>query len=269
MERTLGLMCGAGGLPARMAAEARRQGWRIVAFAFDGVPVELPQTERVVPSRITELGPVVAELKNEAAAAILLSGKFRHAAVVPGRPDATATHIAERAGSRVDRPLLEAVVAMLADLGIAVLDQRPFLGDWLAPEGSWSARAPSEAEWRDIRAGLAVARTIAGARIGQSVVVKQGAIVAVEAAEGTTEAIRRGTALAGPGTVVVKAVAVDHDYRFDTPTVGLETLGAAAAGGVAAIAVEAGRILIVDREAVTRRADAAGIALVSVAAVGS
>jgi hypothetical protein len=252
-----------------MAAEARRQGWRIVAFAFDGVPVELPHAARVVASQITELGPVVAELEREGASAILLSGRFRHAAVVAGRPDATVAAIAERAGSLVDRRLLEAVVAMLADRGIAVLDQRPFLGDWLAPAGAWSARAPSDAEWRDIRAGLALARTIAQAQIGQAVVVKQGAVVAVEAVEGTTEAIRRGTALGGPGTVVVKAVAADHDYRLDTPTIGLETLGAAAAGGVAAIAVEAGRVLIIDREAVTRRADAAGIALVSVADVGA
>lgn len=261
-------MCGAGGLPARMAAEARRQGWRIVAFAFDGVPVELPHAARIVPSRITALGPVVAELKAEAASAILLSGKFRHAAVLADRPDATVAQIAERAGSLVDRQLLEAIVAMLADLGIAVLDQRPFLGDWLAPEGSWSSRQPSEAEWRDIRGGFAIARTMARAQIGQAVVIKQGAVLAVEAVEGTTEAIRRGSALGGPGTVVVKAVATDHDYRFDTPTIGLETLGAAAAGGVAAIAVEAGRVLIVDREAVARRADANGIALVSVADVG-
>lgn len=261
-------MCGAGGLPARMAAQARQQGWRIVAFAFDGARLDVPHAARVVASRITELGPVVAELKREGATAILLSGKFSHAAVLADRPDAIVTQIAKRAGSLVDRQLLDALAATLADLGIAVLDQRPFLGDWLAPEGSWTARVPSEAEWRDISAGLAIARTIAAARIGQTVVVKQGAVVAVEAVEGTTEAIRRGTAFGGPGTVVVKAVAGDHDYRLDTPTIGVETLEVAVAGGVTAIAVEAGRVLIIDRPAVAHRADAADMALVSVASVG-
>jgi DUF1009 family protein len=105
---------------------------------------------------------------------------------------------------------------------------------------------------------------MADAAIGQTVVVRHGAIAAVEAVEGTTEAIRRGTAQSGPGAVIVKAVARDHDYRFGTPAIGLETVAAAAGGGAAVLAVEAGRVLVVDRDAAVRAADAAGIALVSV-----
>jgi DUF1009 family protein len=100
--------------------------------------------------------------------------------------------------------------------------------------------------------------------VGQTVVVRRGAVTAVEGIEGTTEAIRRGTALAGPGAVVVKAVARDHDYRFDTPTIGPESLEAAAAGAAAVVAVEAGRVLLVDREESVARANAAGIALLGV-----
>ena len=90
----------------------------------------------------------------------------------------------------------------------------------------------------------------------------------MEAVEGTTAAIRRGTLLAGPGAVVVKAVARDHDYRFDTPAVGAETVAAAAEGRAAVIAVESGRVLVVDPGATARAADALGIALVSVDATG-
>jgi UDP-2,3-diacylglucosamine hydrolase len=108
-----------------------------------------------------------------------------------------------------------------------------------------------------------VARMNADASVGQTVVVKRGAVSAVEAIEGTTETVRRGTALSGPGAVVVKAVARNHDFRFDTPAIGPDTVEAAAAGGATALAVEAGRVLIVESEATIRQADAAGIALVS------
>jgi DUF1009 family protein len=91
-----------------------------------------------------------------------------------------------------------------------------------------------------------------------------GVTVAVEAIEGTDETIRRGTRLCGPGAVVVKAVAPSHDFRFDIPTVGPETIAVMAEGGATALAVEAGTVLIVDRDDVLRRADAAGIAVASV-----
>jgi UDP-2,3-diacylglucosamine hydrolase len=130
------------------------------------------------------------------------------------------------------------------------------------------ARTPSEAEWADVRRGLEVGRALATLSIGQTVVVRRGAVSAVEAMEGTTAAIRRGTALSGPGAVVVKTVGADHDFRFDVPTIGPETIEAAAVGAAAVVALEAGCVFVLDRAATTRRADAAGIALVSTRAIG-
>jgi len=258
-------MCGAGALPARMAAAARRQGWRVVAFAFGDVPGLAPHAARVVPSRLNEAGAVLAVLQEERVEAVLFSGKFWMQDFLDrGRADAALAAITERAGAMIDTKLLDVVIATLGSLGITLLDQRPFIGDGLDGGGCWSARQPTDAEWEDVRRGLAVARLSADARVGQTVVVRRGAVTAVEAVEGTTEAIRRGLALGGPGAVVVKAVARDHDYRFDTPTIGPETIDAAAAGGAAVVAVEAGRVLIVEREASVRRADGAGIALLSV-----
>jgi len=115
-----------------------------------------------------------------------------------------------------------------------------------------------------VRRGLDVARLVADAGIGQAIVIKHGAVTAVEATEGTTETIRRGVAQAGPGAVIVKAAAREHDYRFDTPGVGPETVAAAAAGGAAVLAVEAERVLVVDRQECLRIADQAGLALVGV-----
>ena len=267
MERSLGLMCGAGVLPARMADEARLQGWRVVAFTFAEAPGVAERAERVVASRVTEMGAVFTTLQEQRISAVLFSGRFSMPHVL--RADWTAADAAsrafeERAGSRIDARLGDAVITALGGLGVEVLDQRAFVGDWLEAAGCWSSRAPTEAEWRDVQRGLEVARMMAEARIGQTVVIRHGAVVAVEAVEGTTETVRRGAALGGPGTVVVKAVAADHDYRFDAPAIGPETLAAAAEGGVAVVALEAHRVLLFDRAETLRIADAAGIAVVGV-----
>jgi DUF1009 family protein len=262
-------MCGAGALPARMAAEARRQGWRVVAFAFPGAPDLDGLADTTVPTRIEMMAPVLATLARERISAVLFSGKFWMGDLLAARAiDDAHAELAARAGALVDDNITQAIVTTLAGLGIELLDQRPFLGDWLGDARTWTGRAPGEAEWSDIRRGFAVARAIADAGVGQTVVVRRGAVGAVEAMEGTTATIRRGTGLSGPGAVIVKAVAAAHDFRFDTPAIGLESMEAAAAGGATAVAVEAGRVLILDREATIRCADAAGIALVSADAGG-
>ena len=264
MEQSLGLICGAGALPSRMAREARRQGWRVVAFTFAHRGAA-EYADRTIPSRMAEIGPILQALRAERVSAVLFSGRFSIQDLFEARGvDSTFVDITTRAGSLIDVSLLGVVVRMLGDLGITVLDQRSFVGDWLGGPGCWSARQPTEAEWRDIRRGFQVGRLLADARVGQTVVVQQGAVTAVEAVEGTTEAIRRGATLGGPGAVIVKSVASDHDYRFDSPTVGPETVETAAAGGAAVVAVEAHRVFILEKDETVRRADAAGISLVSV-----
>ena len=258
-------MCGAGVLPARMAAEARRQGWRVIAFTFADAPGIEAHAHRAIASRFTELGPVLEKLRDERVAATLFAGTFRLRDVVRARhADAAGRSIVETAGSLADSRLTGVVLTILADLGIDVLDQRSFLGDWLAGPGCWSERQPTEVEWSDLRAGFRLACACADAGIGQTVVVKHGVVAAVEALEGTSAAIRRGAELAGPGAVVVKAVGGRNDYRFDVPAIGPDTIEAAAEGGVVAVAMEARRVLLVERETLVRRANRAGIAVVAV-----
>jgi hypothetical protein len=262
-------MCGAGVLPARMAAEARRQGWRVVAFAFPGAGDLAAVADTVIPSRLEAMGPVVEALAREKVNAMVFSGKFWMGDLLSaGAPDAVHTRMAARAGALLDGNITGAIEATVAGLGIELLDQRPFLGDWVGVARTWSKREPTEAEWSDIRRGFAVARVMAQASVGQTVVVRRGAVSAVEAIEGTTEAIRRGTALSGPGAVIVKGVSAGHDFRFDTPGIGPETVAAAAGGCAAALAIQAGCVLMLERAATTARADAAGMALVSVDAAG-
>jgi DUF1009 family protein len=258
------LICGAGVLPARMAGEARRHGWRVVAFAFAEAPGLTDHADRTIPARVDEAGAVLAALQHERIGAVVFSGKFWMKDLLQERPDAALAELKAQAGALVDANIVRAVAMTLGRLGIELLDQRPFLGDWIGRSGCWSRAEPTDAEWTDVRRGLTVARLVADAAVGQTVVVKQGAVTAVEATEGTTETIRRGLAQAGSGAVVVKAAAREHDYRFDTPGIGPETIEAAAAGGAKVVAVEAERVLVLDRDQCLRIADAAGMALVGV-----
>ena len=270
MERSLGLMCGAGDVPALMARQARQQGWRVIAFAFappsTGVASD---AARVVPSDVREMGPVIGTLLEEKVSGVLLSGKFWMGDLLRAdRVDETHRAMAARAGGLLDGNVKTVLLSTLTAMGIDLLDQRAFLADSLPREAVLGARTPSEAEWADVRRGLEVGRAVASLSIGQTVVVRRGAVTAVEAIEGTTAAIRRGTALSGAGAVVVKTVAADHDFRFDVPTIGPDTIEAAAEGGAAVVALAAGSVFVLDRAATTRRADAAGIALVSARADG-
>jgi hypothetical protein len=250
-----------------MASEARRQGWRVVAFTFGDTPGIAAGADLVIPSRLTEVGPVLAALEREGVSAALFSGKFWMRDVLTAEAadaDPVAIAISHRAESRTDARLSAVVVATLAGMGVTVLDQRRFVAEWVADPRCWSARAPTEVEWREVRVGLRVAGVLAEHGIGQTVVVRHGVVTAVEAVEGTTEAVRRGAVLAGKGAVIVKTVAREHDYRLDLPTVGPETIEAAVEGGAAVVAFEADRVLLLERDTAVERADAVGIALVSV-----
>jgi len=258
-------MAGAGVLPGRAAAEARRQGWRVVAFAFDDAVGLAEQADLVIPSRLDAIQAVLVELMGQGVSAALFAGKFWKQQIFEHR-DRAVDEAAQSlvSGGFSDGALAEMAVAALTGLGIEVLDQRPFLSPWMAEEGVLTRRAPTDAEWTEIREGLVQARRLAEFGIGQTIVRARGAIVAVEAIEGTDAAIRRGTGLTGPGTVVVKAAAPTQDYRFDVPAVGPATVTAMAEGGAVALGIDGGKIMLVDREETLRLADAAGIAVVSV-----
>jgi UDP-2,3-diacylglucosamine hydrolase len=269
VERRLGLMAGAGILPARAAAEARRQGWGVVAFVFDEAPGLEAVALATIPSRLTEIAPVLAELARQRVEATVFVGKMAKQSFLAGAGDADQAARRLGSGGLSDAALGGMVVATLGAMNIEVLDQRQFLAPWLLTEallaaGGLSPRAPTEAEWREIHAGLVLARQMADHGVGQTVVRAHGVTVAVEAAEGTDETIRRGARLAGPGAVIVKAVATGHDYRFDIPTIGAATLTAMAEGGASALAVEQGKILLLDGDKVRQVAADHGIAIVGV-----
>ena len=266
MAESLGLVAGAGALPALMAHEARRAGWRVVAFALADPAGLAELADRIVPCRVGEVGPIFDALAGEGIRHVVLAGRVWKDGLFLGTVlDETARRLVTESPDWTDDGLLGTATAALASMGIELLDQRRFLGVWLAPFGHVAGPAPGAAVERDVACGLRLAREVARHGIGQTVIVRAGAVVAVEAMEGTDEAIRRGLGLAGAGAVVVKAVAPAHDYRFDVPTVGATTMALCAAGRASALAIEAGRVLLLERDAVAAEAARAGVSVVGVA----
>jgi DUF1009 family protein len=180
------------------------------------------------------------------------------------RPDLRGIAFLARLKSREDDALLRGVADELASEGIAILESTLCLPHIVAEEGVLTPLSPSAPQWGDIRLGFAVAKEIGRLGIGQTVVVKDGVIVAVEAVEGTDAAIERGGSIARSGCVVVKVSKPKQDLRFDVPAVGLDTIKQLHAVKGAVLAVEAGKTILLERDELLREALRCGIAVAGV-----
>jgi DUF1009 family protein len=179
------------------------------------------------------------------------------------RFDSRAWRILRRAKSFQDDILLAEIIREFESEGIRVVEQSYFIPDLCPKGGVLTRRRPSRREWQDIKYGYSAARRIGELGIGQTIVVKQGTILAVEGMEGTDEAIARGCRLAHEGAVVVKVSRPGQDLRLDMPTVGLRTLQVMRAGRATALAIEAGKTIVVGGEEFPRAADEAAISVVA------
>jgi hypothetical protein len=149
----------------------------------------------------------------------------------------------------------------MRDHGIELLDSTAFLQPLLAREGVLTQRAPDDAELADFTFGYEMADTVAGLDIGQTIAVKDKAVVAVEAMEGTDEVIRRAGLVAGSGVRIVKVAKPKQDMRFDVPVIGLATVQAMQTAGATALSIDAGRTLVMDGQQVFTAANDAGITI--------
>jgi DUF1009 family protein len=194
----------------------------------------------------------------------LLAGKVdKLTALRALRLDARGAEVARRAADLRDASILGVLTAVLEDAGFEVGSQTQYVGHLVPGAGVLGSRALSPEDVQDIHLGARIARGMAALDVGQAVAVRRGVIIAVEASEGTDAMIRRAGALAR-GILVVKVSRPRQDLRYDLPVVGLETLGALAESGGTALGVEAGRTILLDRDRLIEKADAAGIAVVSV-----
>jgi hypothetical protein len=154
----------------------------------------------------------------------------------------------------------------MAKDGVELLDPRPFLGDSVPKAGCLTRGKPGSDQQDDIAFGLKIAKAVSALDIGQTVVVKQGTVLAVEGFEGSDECIKRGGALAGEksGAVVVKVSKPNQDFRFDIPCVGMRTIESCAAGKIAVLAIEAGSSLLLNRDKVLNTANKQGLCVIVV-----
>jgi DUF1009 family protein len=191
-------------------------------------------------------------------------GGIRKVRLFDVRPDWLGLKVLSRLRTFGDDAALRAIAAALEEEGVRVISPMPLLPELLAPRGPLGAFRFSEEQARDAAAGAAAARALGALDLGQTVVVKRGVVLAVEAVEGTDACIARGGALARgspPGPVVVKMVKPCQDRRFDLPAVGPATVAALRAAGCSALAVEAGQTVLLDLAALVAAADEAKLAI--------
>jgi len=266
-SKLIGLIAGNGRLPHLFAEAARQQGLEVVAVGHLG------ETDPQLGSRVRSLSWVrlaqidrIVRILREAGVtrAVMAGGISRIRAFTEARPDKGAVRIALRLRSFRDDSLLRAVADYFQRAGVQIVSPTDFLTNLLVPAGHLAGPGLEAGQRKDIALGIEVAQLLGRADVGQTVVVKNGHVLAMEAIEGTNETIRRAGKLGGPGAVVVKFSKPQQDPRFDLPTVGPGTLEAMEESGAKVLAVEAGRTLILEGEQVYARAQRQSVTLLGV-----
>ena len=265
----IGLIAGNGRFPFLALQGARSLGHdvTVVAVKEEAFP-ELEGAARAAGADLTwvslgHLGKCIKVLKAAGVRQAVMAGQVKHAKIFSGiLPDLTLLSVLTRLKARNTDALISAVADVLKGEGIELLNSTAFLEPLLAKNGTLGRRAPSPDELDDFTFGYRMADQIASLDIGQTIVVKDKAVVAVEAMEGTDDVIARAGKIAGPGTRVVKVAKPNQDMRFDVPVVGVATIAAMRAAGATAITIDAGKTLVVDGQPFFDAADAADIAVV-------
>jgi DUF1009 family protein len=261
----IGLIAGNGRFPIIFAENARRLGFAVSAVAHIGetAPELADHVERIHWIKIGQFNKLIKALKEDGVRqAVMLGGIKKTHVFTTIQPDLRALAVASRLRALKDDAILREVAAELEREGILIRESTFGLSGILAEEGTLTKRGPSRKQWEDIRFGWEVAQEIGRLDIGQCIVIKDRVVVAVEAVEGTDETIRRGGRLAHEGSIVIKRSKPHQDLRFDLPAVGPLTIEAMASVKAAALALEADRTVVLDREETIRAAGGAGIAIV-------
>ena len=266
----LGLIAGNGRFPFLALEGARRLGHNvtIVAIREETSPALEAAAAGDPPARLHwislgQLGKCIAILRDAGVTRAVMAGQVKHTKLFAGIiPDLTLLKVLRRLETRNTDAFLTAVADVLGDHGIELENSTAFLRPLLASSGVLTRRLPTEDERADLEFGYRMADAIAGLDLGQTIVVKDRAVVAVEAMEGTDAVIARAGQLAGPGTRVVKVAKPAQDMRFDVPVVGVPTLTAMRDAEATVLSVDAGRTLVLDGEAFYERADLDGLTVV-------
>ncbi len=264
--KKIGLIAGNGQFPLAFARAAKQKGMQVIAVAHEDET--LPELAEIVDGifwvKVGQLGKLIKIFQDQDVTNVLMAGGIKKTRLFGGAlPDMRGIALLARMIHKKDDSLLRAVAEELEAEGITVRESTLYLDNLLAQPGILTRRKPSREEQQDIEFGWQMAKEIGRLDIGQTVVVKDQAVLAVEAIEGTDEAIRRGGRLCGEGAVVVKICKPHQDLRFDLPAIGSQTMKSMRDVKAACLAIEAGKTIVLDREALLSEADRAGIAVVA------
>ncbi len=255
----IGLIAGNRALPLEFARLARARGMkRIVAVGVPGEtdPGLAALVDELVWLRVGQLGALIRTFTERGLRHCVMLGQLAPRNLFELRPDLRAVRVLFRLRERNAHTLFGAVAEELRKDGIELIPALPWLQPLLPGRGFAAGPRLTAVQRADVEFGRRMATEIARLEIGQTVVVKRGTVLAVEGFEGTDACLARGGQLAGPrgGAVAVKLAKPDHDLRFDLPTVGLQTIETCATHGVAVLAVEPERTLLLDRDRFIARA---------------
>jgi DUF1009 family protein len=263
----IGLIAGNGSFPIAFARAAKLKGMQVIAVAHEGET--LPELANLVDGiywvKVGQLGKIIQIFKEQGVVDVLMAGGIKKTRLFGNTlPDLRGMALLAKMVHKKDDSLLRGVADELESEGIVVRESTLYLDSIVAQRGVLSKRKPAKDERRDIEFGWQMAKEIGRLDIGQTVVLKDQVILAVEAIEGTDEAIRRGGKLCGQGAVVVKVCKPQQDLRFDLPAIGTQTIKSMEEAKATCLAVEAGKTIILERETVISEADRAGISIIAV-----
>lgn len=262
---SLGIIAGSGAYPVLLARAARKSGvGKIVAAAFDGEtnPDLSHEVDVIEWMRVGQLARLLAFFKRSGVEHAMMAGQISPKNLFDLRPDWKALLLVARLKRRNAETIFGGIAEELALQGVNLLPAITFLDDFVAPAGVIAGRGLTRREESDVAYGFEIAREVSRLDIGQTVVVKNATVVAVEALEGTNEAIKRGGTFARDGAVMIKVSKPNQDMRFDVPVIGLETVRVSAEAKVRVIALEAGRTLLLEKDSLCELAIRSGLTII-------
>jgi UDP-2,3-diacylglucosamine hydrolase len=260
-----GLIAGNGQFPFLVIEGARKAGASLSVVAIkEETDKRIDEVaDDVVWVGIGQLGKMISHFKSHGVKKAIMAGQVKHVQIFSGAlPDVRMLKMLWNLPKRNTDALIGGVADELAKEGVELIDSTYFVKDHLAPEGVLSKRKPSDTEDANIEYGLHVAGEIARLDLGQTIVIRASACVAIEAMEGTDATIRRAGDLANGKLTVVKVAKPDQDMRFDVPVVGVPTIRTMIDAGATCLSITAGKTLIFDRDEMLKLADKNGIAIV-------
>ena len=264
----LGLLAGVGKLPVECARTAKKLGYDVYAVGL--LPESDPQIAEFAKDyqqiSVGQLGAILKYLKDNGLEKVTMIGKVTKELLFNGQvqPDQKMIELITSLSDRSDNTIMMAFILELAKAGLQTFDQTALIRRLMPRRGVITSREPSSVERQDIDFGFVIAKELGRLDVGQTVVVKNRAVMALEAIEGTDECIRRGGKLAVGGAVVAKVSKPNQDNRFDVPTVGPQTLKVMAEVNATALAIEADKTLLVDKENMVAFADEHGMTIVAI-----